>query len=352
MNPHQQKARLPRSFLQIEQAKQEWESTADSLPEVLCLLDSQTQIIRANRAIEAWRLGQVRNVKGRSLHALLHPDCQAGSCYLSRFLARAQGQIRLDSSAECEAWDQVLHRDVSVQLRPIFLAPEHRTLQAGPLAVSIISDITEQKRLERALHSREQEYHALVDQMAAPVAIVRQQRLLFVNQACIALFGYPRQKTYSMNPLDLFCQHSRDIVRAFLAATMTPVRMTQRWQATGLTGQGQELCLEVEQSLLTWEGLPAILLTFYDRSAHIRQIHRLEDEIVGLQERCLPFDPEGMGFHDAVEAFERYLLEKALRQQAGHQRNTSEMLNIPPKTLYRKIRKYGLKPNTLQEKER
>ena len=66
---------------------------------------------------------------------------------------------------------------------------------------------------------------------------------------------------------------------------------------------------------------------------------RLEKVSVGGVE----FDLTGLSFHDAVEAFEKHVLTHALAHNAGHQARTSAMLQIPPKTLYRKMRKYGLK---------
>jgi PAS domain S-box-containing protein len=55
------------------------------------------------------------------------------------------------------------------------------------------------------------------------------------------------------------------------------------------------------------------------------------------------FSVEGLSFNEAVEAFEKRLLARVLAQNYWHQRKTADLLNIPPRTLYRKIRKYGLK---------
>ena len=87
-----------------------------------------------------------------------------------------------------------------------------------------------------------------------------------------------------------------------------------------------------------------MLLTIQDNTARALREVQLEKEITLLKQQALPFfNPAGMRFQEAVEAFEKYLLTNALGQHAGHQRKTSEMLGIPPKTLYRKIRKYGLR---------
>ena len=85
----------------IEKIKLEWESAVDSLPQIICLVNSDGSIGRANRAIEEWKLGKVSSVKGRKLHDMLHPGCTDANCYLHGFnqlidkvLATEQGTER------------------------------------------------------------------------------------------------------------------------------------------------------------------------------------------------------------------------------------------------------------------
>lgn len=154
--------RLPELMRQIRQAKQEWESTVDSLPQLVCLLDKQTCIIRANCTIERWNLGSVMDVKGKELHQLFHPDCSAPDCYLKAFLLRARQEVFHGRTADCEAEDKVLQRYVSIQFQPI---SEHQTHEeekkSACFAVAIVSDISEQRQAEEALRQRNHELSLL-----------------------------------------------------------------------------------------------------------------------------------------------------------------------------------------------
>ena len=67
----------------IARAKQEWECTVDALPQLVCVLNGDGQIVRANRAIESWSLGKVDEVQGRAIHQLLHPECDGAACALA-----------------------------------------------------------------------------------------------------------------------------------------------------------------------------------------------------------------------------------------------------------------------------
>ncbi len=99
----------------IEAAKQEWEATVDVLPELICLLDDQGRIIRANRTVERWELGRVIDLKGRQVHALRHPLCSRSTCYLERF------------------WHQALQDVARGQSESRRASPRHRQDHALPL---------------------------------------------------------------------------------------------------------------------------------------------------------------------------------------------------------------------------
>jgi PAS domain S-box-containing protein len=129
----------------IERAKQEWESTADSLPDLVCLVDDGGRIIRANRIVETWNLGQVVDVKGRGVHELLHPGCVGSSCYLDSFWKEAWAEAMQGQPAQCEAYDEVLKRHVLVRIQPWKDWGKGTALGS---TVVVVRDITEPKRAE------------------------------------------------------------------------------------------------------------------------------------------------------------------------------------------------------------
>src|SRR5882757_1922649 len=73
----------------IEKAKLDWESTADALAALVCLLGRKGQVMRTNRVVEDWSLGTVSSVIGKSAHALLHPGCKVQRCPLTGFFSNA-----------------------------------------------------------------------------------------------------------------------------------------------------------------------------------------------------------------------------------------------------------------------
>lgn len=127
-----------------------------------------------------------------------------------------------------------------------------------------------------------------------------------------------------------------------------------------LRDRREDIPLLVEHFLHTYRTgqspqlLPAeIMETLYDYDwpGNIRQLqnvllryltlHRLdfgEDAPPLPQKRSLT----GQGFWPAVEAFERQLIVEALEQNQGHKTNTAEMLQLPVRTLRRKMKQYKI----------
>jgi PAS domain S-box-containing protein len=156
----------------IERAKQEWESTADSLPDLVCLVDDCGRIMRANRTVETWNLGQVRDVKGRGVHELLHPGCADPSCYLNSFWNGAWEEALRGQPAQCEAYDQVLERHVLVRVQPW---KDWGKGTAFGSTVVVVRDITDRVQAEEALHQYAERLRALATQMAEVEEAERQR---------------------------------------------------------------------------------------------------------------------------------------------------------------------------------
>lgn len=144
-------AKIQRTLRQIESIKREWETMLDSLPNIVCLLDIEQRILRANRAIETWELGNVKTVKGMTIHALFHPNCENVSCSWKPFLEQTETAILQGISVSTEIHDPILDRYIRVQVRPLVARQGWRETPTGGVAVLIVEDISKAKMAESAL---------------------------------------------------------------------------------------------------------------------------------------------------------------------------------------------------------
>ena len=148
----------------IARAKHEWESTVDVLPQVVCVLDAQRNVVRANRAIETWALGDVREVQGRNLHRLLHPRCAGGLCALAARLDDAWSSLASIDAVNFELYDAVLARVLNVTLLPL----AHDAIDGGVVgghAVIVLSDITELYNIQNALRTMNEQLEARTQEL-------------------------------------------------------------------------------------------------------------------------------------------------------------------------------------------
>lgn len=79
------------------------------------------------------------------------------------------------------------------------------------------------------------------------------------------------------------------------------------------------------------------------RNVHAESVEQNTGVVLG-------FDPTKMLFWEAVQEFEKYIITHALSRNNWHRGKTAKMLQIPERTLYNKMRKYGLKRGQNDEK--
>lgn len=130
----------------LEEIKQQWLFAADAMPQLICLVDGDWRIIRANRTLERWNLGVVKEVKGARLHDVLHKRCSDPGCYLRNLPQRAAAALARDARAACDAWDPLLMRHFEFRIqKPV----QEAGAQAGGFFASVtIDDVTDSKASE------------------------------------------------------------------------------------------------------------------------------------------------------------------------------------------------------------
>ena len=171
-----------RSFVNaaIARAKQEWECTVDALPQLVCVLDGNCNIVRANRAIETWALGKVRAVAGRPVHQLLHPECADRDCILAEQLAKSWQELPVSGASSFEMHDPPLGRVLSVTLRRMSAADDAR--ESEDLSVIVLSDITELHRVQADLRLMNEQLETRIAERTRELNASRDELSILSNQ--------------------------------------------------------------------------------------------------------------------------------------------------------------------------
>jgi signal transduction histidine kinase len=173
---------LEELFDLVERAKREWESTVDSLPDLVCLLDQAGRIIRANRIVEEWDLGRVEAVRGQSLHELLHPLCQTPTCYLAALSQQVIDQVIQGEPLDQVVSDPILSRHLQFHAHPVL----DRNQISTHTAVVVVRDVTERQRVEqereRLIADLDAYAHTVAHDLKNPVGLVVGYAEFLVNE--------------------------------------------------------------------------------------------------------------------------------------------------------------------------
>ncbi len=137
----------------IEKAKQEWECTADALTAMVCLLDADGLILRANRVVEHWGLGSVGVVVGKRAHAVLHPDCTHANCRVAQWLHEALPKLRGGAPQEFEFYSPAGDQTLQFTLRPMRADDAAAPEPPDTRSVLVVTDVSALRRAQKALEN-------------------------------------------------------------------------------------------------------------------------------------------------------------------------------------------------------
>lgn len=142
----------------LEKAKQQWQSAADLMPQLICLMNDEGRLLHVNRTMEWWGLGEVSRAKGQGLHDILHPRCTDPECYFTRFWNNTH-QARMEGRrAEHEAFDTRLNRHFVIRVQPLVWRHHSQARAAEDLhTVVIVDDISDLKAAEADTQRRNAE---------------------------------------------------------------------------------------------------------------------------------------------------------------------------------------------------
>ena len=262
----------------IERAKLEWEATVDSLPQLICLLDKQGFIIRANMTLERWGLASVLQVNGYQLHEILHPDCSLTTCYLATFLRQAWPEIDQGNPVTLEVNDETLNRHLHLQIQPVFTNTVKMDQEDGGYAVMVIDDITERKRVEALLRLTQ----FTVDRAAEAIFWVGSEgQLLYVNESACRILGYSREALLLLTIEDIDAHYPAEVWSIHWRSTKArgPITVETHYR----TQERQSIPVEVTFNYLEFDDKAYICAFARDITWRIWSAESLQQSYAQLQ---------------------------------------------------------------------
>jgi PAS domain S-box-containing protein len=232
------------SMEKLYQVTQTWERTFDAVPDLIAILDTDFRIMQVNKAMAA-RLGHrpegcVGEICYRAVHGTETPP---------PFCPHRQ-TLNTHQEQRAEIFEESLGGDFIVSTSPIFNS-------ANQLigSVHVARDITERKQAEEKLKETEEQYRMAIESSNDGIAMVRDDRHLFVNQRFLEIFGYDRPEEILEQPMSVVI-HPEDLDRV---ANFTRLRQQgepapSRYEFKGIRRDGREVFIEVSATRTTYRG--------------------------------------------------------------------------------------------------
>lgn len=165
----------------------------------------------------------------------------------------------------------------------------------------IISDISEQKLIEKALRESEEQYRMLVEMSPQAVLIIQNDRVVFANSTIMGMFGYENlEQVLDRHFIDGVADSDRarllyNMQQRFAGNSAVP----DHYEARLKRRDGSSFPGELYVKRITHRGQPAILVMLYDLSEHkrvqdcVNENNRLlESVFAGIQDGLAVLDSE------------------------------------------------------------
>ena len=298
----------------IGRGKRDWETTFDSVEDMIIITDVSGKILRCNRSTSHTFRKKFVNIIGQSVDALFFGSDEEGTPRLPT----QKTELRFP---ELEGWYEVSSSGVKLE-------------QDRAATIYMIRNITERKQASLDLSRQKEFYESLVRN--SPFAIVTlslDQRIVASNPAFERIFGYGQQEVIGHDidqliaPQDLI-DESRNLTESVLSGQIVhQVTRRQRKDATQV---------EVEVygiPVVLWGKQIGILALYHDVSQFVHtepvaapatmsaEVPAAEEELVEAEE--MPPDPE----IEAVE-LDQELVRESLANLAG--KEMTEIEGIGP----------------------
>ena len=156
--------------------------------------------------------------------------------------------------------------------------------EGEPAVMGTLLDVTKRHQQERKLERSRAEYRDLFESIPDAVFVgTKDDGFVAVNDAAIERLGYSREELLSMEPVDI----DPEMDAADVADRVTDFSQEQvvTFETVHETKDGTEIPVEINSTLITYRGEPAILSTARDITERVereREIERQNERLKGV----------------------------------------------------------------------
>jgi len=143
--------------------------------------------------------------------------------------------------------------------------------------VAVFSDETERKLAEEALRESEEKYRLVVDNAQEAIFVAQDGMLQFVNPKTVELLAYSEEELLSKPLTEFIHQNDRETVLERHLRRLKGEVFPSRYSFRILRKDGTAKWVEIESTVISWEGRPAALAFMTDITERLRMQEALAE---------------------------------------------------------------------------
>lgn len=235
---------------EIRRYKEWYRILVDNANEAIMVVQ-KNRLKFANNSSEALTGYSVQELLSLSLLDLVHPDDKSTVSHKYRQSIRSKKPVgkftvRIITKQGETRW---------AEIKEVFTEWE-----AKPAALTLFTDITDQKIAEAALCASEERYRILVEKANKAIVVVQDGMIKYCNPKAIELSGYTQEEMYSRPFLEFIHQDDRaDMINRYFARIRGEMSEDVIAHFRLISGTGEIRFEEVRAMAINWEGRPAVL---------------------------------------------------------------------------------------------
>jgi PAS domain S-box-containing protein len=274
-----------RLYAELQASEERYRTLVETAGEGIIMADPDENILFANRAIADILGYRKEELVGTNLSNLTNQD------EFAKF-RRGTGERKKGKSGKYEAilYSSVLRGGVPcrfiVSAAPLFSPDGTYVASFG-----VLTDITERKRMEKALQESERKYKAVCENSLTGIYIIQEGRFKFVNRQFERLSGYSRDELLEMEFVELV--HPEDwktVEEGGLQGEKAGTRGEKRedidshYEFRGVRKNGEVIWFETIASTIEYQGRQAVLGNLIDITDRKKAALELEKYMRKLEE--------------------------------------------------------------------
>ncbi|MGA7878401.1 MAG: PAS domain S-box protein, partial [Desulfoferrobacter sp.] len=134
-----------------------------------------------------------------------------------------------------------------------------RTSTLAATIQALEAEIAERAATEQALSESEKQYSTLVRNSLTGIFIEQDGRIAFANERFANIYGYSKEELAGMDVLDLVHPEDRSLIREVTRKRLAGAVIPSEYDARGITKTGDTIWIQRRNTLIDYQGSPAIL---------------------------------------------------------------------------------------------